>query len=67
MAAGDLRPWTDVLEPAAGGEVVPQVAWSFGGVRGVLGAGAASKMAAMASRLPAASRSISSRTSFARR
>lgn len=35
--------------------------WGFGGVRGVFGDGVASKMAAMASRLPAASRSISSR------
>ncbi|KEP74543.1 hypothetical protein HR12_08370 [Microbacterium sp. SUBG005] len=55
----------DVLEPAAVREAVPQVVAAF--ARGVLGAGTASKMAAIASRLPAASRSISSRTSFARR
>lgn len=44
---------------------MPQAVAAF--ARGVFGAWAASKMAAMASRLPAVSRSISSRTSFARR
>ena len=66
-ATGEQASYRTSLKPAARVRWSRQVPCGFGGVRGIFGAGLASKMAAMASLLPAASRSISSRTSFARR
>lgn len=59
-AAGELRPgWTCSSRPPGEGRTIPQLVDVF--ARGAFDAGVESKMAAMASRLPVASRSISSR------